>query len=64
MTTVEPGNSSSPALPPFGVNELRLTAREWLATLAIVLVVALECRGFGSAMSRCRPLPTIGSRML
>jgi len=53
MTIVEPGISSGtatkrnsvpatavPALPPFGVNEMRLNAREWLVTLAIVLIVA------------------------
>jgi hypothetical protein len=68
MTTIEPSISSGAALaadpartntapsqPPFGVNEMRLNTWEWLATLAIVLIVAIAVPRL---WQRYEPLPT------
>jgi hypothetical protein len=37
-----------PAEPPFGVNEMRLSARQWLAALAIAAAFVLTAPRLGS----------------
>ena len=59
MQTVAPAksevNQPSATDPPFGVNEMRLSAREWLITIAIVLACAIAAPRL---WKKAEPFPT------